>query len=468
MATFFIILLTDRRNMFVMLAIGFASAFAVYWVTDPRPQLPPDYAASFPVLLMVMAGGAFFKHGVERAVAIKVRQAYASLAGSIAHEMRHPLAQLKQSLYAMQRALPAPVTGAHSRMLTTQELNRLYEHIAQSELALQRGQQVITMAQDEVHDRPLNAGDLSLLRAGEMCARAIQEFGYEDAGQRAQLSLRVECDFVFRADEAVFLFVMFNLIRNAMANPGVQVQIVVDAGHVEVRDDGPGIAPEVQARLCQPFRGRGKAQGTGLGLAYCWRAMKAFGGTIGCSSMPGRSTTFRLHLPVATVDERELNRTAMLSKARALFDGRRLLVVDDDAAVRFLTRHKVASMGAVVDECADGAQALHMLAQHRYDLIVLDLQLPVLDGYALVERIRAGQQGIDPRLCIVACSNEPALVAQIKTRRAAIDGVVAKACWQRCATRCRPPWRVRLRSRSVRWWDVPCCWRTTTPASEEP
>ncbi len=430
MATFFIVLLTDRRNMLVMLAIGFASAFAAFWVTEPHPEVPLDYAARLPVLLMVVAGGAFFKHGVERAVAIKVRQAYASLANSIAHEMRHPLRQLEHSLSAMQLALPAPITGTHSKMLTSEELNRLYELIAQSELAVQRSLQVTAMALDEVHDRSLSAGTFSLLMAGEACARAIEEYDYEDAAQRNQVSLRVDCDFVFRADKTAFLFAMYNLIKSALANPGVRVQIVVDAGQVDVRNDGPGMSPEVQARLYQPFRGRGKAHGTGLGLAYCWRVMKAFGGTIACLSMPGRSTTFRLNLPVATVAERELERAAMLSRARALFDGRRLLVVDADAAVRLLTRYKIASIGAVVDECADGAQALLMLAQERYDLIVLDLKLPGLDGYALARRIRAGQLAIDPRMCIVACSNEPAVVAWIKTRKADMDGHVAWPCEQ--------------------------------------
>ena len=432
MAAFFIILLTDRRNMFVMLAVGFILAFGVYWVSEPSPQLPMDYVARLPILLVVVAGGTLFKHGVERAAAIKVRQAYASLAESIAHEMRNPLTQFKLSLEAFQRVLPVPTLEVERQELAAGDLNTLYEHIAQGELAVQRGLQVIAMTLDEVHDMPLNADGFSRLLAGETCARAVQEFGYEDATHRAQVSLRVECDFFFRADETAFLFVLFNLIKNALANPGVRVQIVVDAGQIEVRDDGPGIAPEVQARLFQPFYSQGKVGGTGLGLAYCARVMGAFGGSITCSSVPGQSTCYRLTLPLVTAAEREKELTTMLAKSRALFGGRRLLVVEDNAAVRFLTRHKLASMGAVVDECSDGEQALHMLAQQRYDLIVLDLHLPVMDGYALTKRIRAGQPGIDPQLCIVAYSGEPMAVAQIKTRKATMNGFVAKPSEQ-CA-----------------------------------
>ena len=426
MAVFFIMLISDRRNMIAMLLVGFASASALYWLTDPSPTLPINYVARLPILLLVVLGGSLFKLCIERATAERVRQAYASLAGSIAHEMRNPLAQVKCGLEAIQQALPTPTARAQVQECAPEQLDEIYRHLAQGELAVQRGLQVISMTLEEVHAKPMKPENFTLLRAGESCAKAVQEYGYEHATHRTQVSLRVDCDFVFKADETAFLFVLFNLIKNALANPGVKVQIVVDAGLVEVRDNGPGISPDVQARLFQPFHSQGKAGGTGLGLAYCWRVMKAFGGTIACSSVPGTSTCFSLVLPLATVAEREMERAKMLARARTLFDGRRILVVDDDAAVRFLTRHKLASIGAVVDECADGENALQTLTQQRYDLIVLDLNLPGLDGYALTKRIRAGESGIDRQICIVAQSSEPAAVAQIKTRKAAMDGFVAK------------------------------------------
>jgi two-component system CAI-1 autoinducer sensor kinase/phosphatase CqsS len=426
MAAILVLLLADWRNTVVILLCGMGLGTLLYIGMDTTPRMPEDYLGRWPILLVVVVGGSLFKHALERATAEKVRNAYASLAGSIAHEMRNPLGQLKFSLEGIQRGLPAPTTRTHLQALMADRLDEIYRHLAQGELAVQRGLQVISMTLEEVHAKPMKPENFTILRAGESCAKAVQEYGYEHATHRAQVSLRVDCDFVFKADETAFLFVLFNLIKNALANPGVKVQIVVDAGLVEVRDNGPGIAPEMQARLFQPFHSQGKAGGTGLGLAYCWRVMKAFGGTIACSSVPGTSTCFSLVLPLATVAEREMERAKMLAGARTLFDGRRILVVDDDAAVRFLTRHKLASIGAVVDECADGETALQMLTEQRYDLIVLDLNLPGLDGYALAKRIRAGESGIDRQICIVAQSSEPAAVAQIKTRKAAMDGFVAK------------------------------------------
>lgn len=426
MAATLVMLLADWRNMVVILVSGMALGTLLYMGTEPNPQMPVDYLPRLPVLLVMLLGGSLIKHALELAAAERVRQAYASLAGSIAHEMRNPLSQLKYGLEAIQQALPTPTARAQVQELAPEQQDAIYRHLAQGELAVQRGLQVISMTLEEVQAKPMKPANFTLLSAGETCAKAVQEYGYEDAAQRELVSLRVDGDFVFRADETAFLFVLFNLIKNALANPGARVKIVVDRGRVEVRDNGPGIAPEVQARLFEPFHSQGKVGGTGLGLAYCWRVMKAFGGTISCSSVPGKPTCFRLVLPLATVAEREMERMALFAKARTLFDGRRILLVDDDAAVRFLTRHKLASIGASVDECADGERALQMLAHQRYDLVVLDVNLPGCDGYALATRIRAGEAGIDRDICIVAHSSEPAAVAQIKTRKSAMDGFICK------------------------------------------
>jgi len=430
MAVFFTILFADRRNMLAMLAIGFATAAGLYWATDPHPKLPIDYVARLPTLLLTIVGGSLFKLALERATAERVRQAYASLAGSIAHEMRNPLGQLKYTLENIEKVLPPPTTKAQAQVLTQDDQNALYRYVAQGVAAVQRGLQVVSMTLDEVHQKPLRSDSFLLLSAGDACTKAVEEFGYEDASQRARVSLHVERDFVFHGDETAFLFVLFNLIKNALAYPKLQLCITVEDGQVRVSDNGPGIPPAVLARRFQPFHTSGKKGGTGLGLSYCQRVMQAFGGRISCSSVLGESTCFTLKFPPVTAEESEALRNAALQQARELLAGRRLLVVDDQATLRAVTRQKLVLTGAILDECSDGEQALVMLAHNRYDLMVLDLNMPGLDGYEVTERIRAGHSGIDRSLRIVAHSSEPAAEAEIKTRRAGMDGFVAKPCEQ--------------------------------------
>lgn len=413
-----------------MLIVGFSTAAGFYWATDPNPVLPMDYVARLPIVLLVLVGGSLFKLSVERATAERVREAYASLAGSIAREMRNPLGQLKYTLENIQNALPSPTTKAQAQVITQENQDVLYRHLAQGELAVQRGLQVISMTLDEVHQKPLPSDSFALLNAGEGCKKAVEEYGYEDDSQRSRVSLHVERDFVFRGDETAFLFVLFNLIKNALAYPQLQLRITVDAGEVQVSDNGPGIPPAVLARLFQPFHTSGKKGGTGLGLSYCQRVMQALGGRIRCSSVLGESTCFTLSFPPVGKAESEAFLDAALVQARESLKGRRLLVVDDQAALRAATCHKLAPTGALVDECADGLEALAMLARNRYDLVVLDLNMPGLDGYEVVERIRAGEPGIDRNLRIVAHSSEPAALTQVKTRKAGMNGFVPKPCDQ--------------------------------------
>ena len=108
-------------------------------------------------------------------------------------------------------------------------------------------------------------------------------------------------DFDFRGDETAYLFVLFNLIKNALyymaLDPGARITITVADNQVKVHDTGPGVAPDALARLFQPFATVGKAGGTGLGLAYCCRVMQAFGGEIECESVLGEYTQFTLSFP---------------------------------------------------------------------------------------------------------------------------------------------------------------------------
>ena len=434
MAAFFVMLITDWRNTIAMLVAGIGTAVLLYVALDPDPRIPADYVARLPMLILVVIGGSLFKYAGNQAAAEKMRQAYASIAGSIAHEMRNPLGQLKHSLEGMQRALPLPTTVAPAHALGTRELDDLYRYLAQSDLAVKRGLQVIAMTLDEVNAKPVDTAAFSYLSAAEATGKAVQEYVFESAADRDNVNLRVVGDFSFRGDETAYLFVLFNLIKNALyylpAHPNARVTITVGHHQVRVHDTGPGVPADVLARLFQPFNSAGKSGGTGLGLAYCRRVMRAFGGDISCESVLGAYTEFILRFPPVGDKESETYRANVLERARTAFAGKRLLIVDDDAAQRITTRHKLAPLDVQVDQAADGARALEALVKHRYDLVLLDLNMPVLDGYAVATRIRQGEAPANRNVRIVAYTNEPAHLASVKTQKAGMDGFVSKPCAQ--------------------------------------
>lgn len=430
----FLVLLTDWRNTLVMLIAGTAIAVAIYIATSPDPRIPMDLVAQLPAFALIVIGGNLFKFSTEQIDAERKLRATQALAGSIAHEMRHPLAQLKHSLESMQQALPAPATGSQPQLLGAREVDALYRHMAQSEIAVERGLQVIAMTLDEVSAKPLDTAGFTHLSAADATRQAVQEYGYETEEARSRVSVEVLEDFSFRGDETAYLFVLFNLIKNALyylaVHPQARMSITVGQHQVKVRDSGPGIAPEMLAGLFEPFRSVGKSGGTGLGLAYCQRVMRAFGGKIDCASVMGEFTEFTLSFPPVKDEESEANRLALLAGARSAFQGKRLLLVDDDAALRMTTRHKLQPLGMAIDEAADGQRALQLLAKERYDLVLLDLTMPVLDGYTLAQKVRQGQVPINSNVPIVAHTSEPAHLASVKARTAGMDGFVSKPCGQ--------------------------------------
>jgi two-component system, CAI-1 autoinducer sensor kinase/phosphatase CqsS len=434
LVVFLLILLADWRNMIVMLVVGFASGAALYAATDPSPTLPMSYVARLPVLIAAVIGGSLFKFALERATAEKVRHAYASLAGSIAHEMRNPLAQLKHSLEHIQQALPAPSVNAQPQAIDAESVDLLYKHLADGEIAVKRGLQVVAMTLDEVNAKPLDPAGFAYLSAADVCRKAMDEYGHESEDLRSKVSLDVVRDFIFRGDETAYVFVLFNLIKNALYYSSLQsdVSLVIRVADdkVAVQDNGPGIPPDVIAGLFEPFATRGKRGGTGLGLAYCLRVMRAFGGRITCESVLGEYTQFTMSFPPVNAQEREAQRLVALAEAKQVFAGRRLLVVDDDAALRTMTRHKLLALGATIDEAADGHQAKALLGGSNYALVLLDLNMPGMDGYALAEEIRAGFSPQNQGVCIVAHTSEPAHLARVKTAKAGIDGFVSKPCDQ--------------------------------------
>jgi two-component system CAI-1 autoinducer sensor kinase/phosphatase CqsS len=430
----FLVLVTDWRNTLVMLALGTAMAAGFYYVTTDAPMIPIDLIAQLPAFALIVIGGNLFKFSTEQIDAERKLRATQALAGSIAHEMRNPLSQIRHNLERMQQSLPQPSTTPQPQTLDIRQVEDLYRHLAESELAVSRGLQVIAMTLDEVSAKPLDGDSFFFLSAADVCRKAVREYGYESEEDRQRVHVEVLEDFTFRGDETAYLFVLFNLIKNALyylpLRDDGKVTITVDRQQVKVRDNGPGVSPDLVPRIFEPFRSTGKSGGTGLGLAYCQRVTRAFGGEISCQSVLGESTEFTMRLPPVSPEEAQAHSTATVDAARATFRGKRLLVVDDDAALRTTTRHKLRVLDAQVDEAANGYQALELLARHQYDLIVLDLNMPGLDGYALAERIRRGEVPANRDVCIVAHTSEPAHLASVKTQKAGMDSFVSKPCAQ--------------------------------------
>ena len=192
--------------------------------------------------------------------------------------------------------------------------------------------------------------------------------------------------------------VLLNLLSNAVKfTESGEVVLTVSADgdelHFAVRDTGIGLTPAGIGRLFQSFSQADssttrKYGGTGLGLAISKRLAELMGGTMWVESAgPGRGATFHFTLRAPAADSPEIDRREFIGPQPAL-RGKRMLVVDDNATNRRILALQAAKWGMAVLETGHPAQALEMLGSDRFDLAIVDMHMPGMDGTALARHIR--------------------------------------------------------------------------------
>jgi signal transduction histidine kinase len=206
-----------------------------------------------------------------------------------------------------------------------------------------------------------------------------------------------------RGDFARLQQIVCNLLSNAIkfTHAGGQVEVCLarrnDEVEISIADSGQGIKPEFLPLVFDRFRQEDgsisrRHGGLGLGLAIVRHLVELHAGTVDADSAgEGKGAQFTVRLPVreATAIPRAVEVPAGGMATAALLTGVRLLVVDDDPGARELISGMLAGFGAEVSVAESGQAALTLLFAQRPDVLIADLGMPAMDGYALIEQVRA-------------------------------------------------------------------------------
>jgi PAS domain S-box-containing protein len=217
-----------------------------------------------------------------------------------------------------------------------------------------------------------------------------------------------------RADRDRIQHILMNVIGNAVkfTRDGqivIQVETDEQAGQlpelqITVSDTGIGMTEELQEQIFDDFMTGDSSYdrdvgGTGLGLGIAQRFVKALGGRIDVASSVGQGSTFSIRFPIEPIDAPDPK--IAQRKPVAQPKGSAILLVEDNEINRVVAREMLTAAGHLVTEAHNGAEAVEIAQDIRFDLILMDISMPVLDGRGATRAIRAGQ-GVNAKTAIVA------------------------------------------------------------------
>jgi len=341
---------------------------------------------------------------------------------TLAHELRNPLAPIVTGLELLKRADDANIAGE-----TRATMERQVRHM-------------VRLIDDLLDMSRISRGKLQLKRSvadfGEVAKSAVEAVRplLDELEHRLALSLPDRRTLI-DADSHRLAQVISNLLTNAARYTprGGRIRLaalVLDRElEIQVSDTGIGIAPELQQRIFEMFAQvdpavHGSGGGLGIGLALVRSLVELHGGTVGVhSGGENQGSCFVVRLPIV-VAPRDLPRPVAEHPARRRAGRYRVLVVDDNRDAKETLSRLIRMLGHQVETASDGAEAIGAAESFQPEIVVMDLGMPVMDGFEAAKRIR--QQPWGTGMMLVAATGWGQDHDKQRTRVAGFDHHLVK------------------------------------------
>ncbi|MCP4717410.1 MAG: response regulator, partial [Deltaproteobacteria bacterium] len=355
----------------------------------------------------------------EKEKAVKANKAKSEFLANMSHELRTPL----NAVIGFSELLSA---------MAVEQKQRSYTQSIRT-----AGKSLLTLINDILDLSKIESGMMEIKYAPvnpRMIFNEIQQIFHEKL-TRKNLAYITDIDeslpTLLTLDETRLRQILLNLVGNAVKftadghiklsakqaakthQPGLsartpgQINLVIS-----VEDTGIGIPPQEQARIFQPFTQQSGQSireygGTGLGLSICKRLTQMMKGRISVTSQPGKGSCFKLVLENVTVPSAEpvTRPDQSFNLDNISFETARVLVADDVESNRRLLQEMLPRVNLVVLTAENGQEALHIAGEHMPDVIIMDIKMPVMDGYEAAKSLKNRPKTKDIPIIVLSASS---------------------------------------------------------------
>ena len=322
----------------------------------------------------------------------------------VSHELKTPLTSIKGFLQNLLDGLTGPLNEKQQRYLSRM---------------LDNSDRLIRMIEALLDRTRIQSGRLDLVPVeidlGPCVVDAVEQLRLLAQAKQQTLEAVVSSSpLMVWADRDRLIQIITNLVQNAVkfTPEGGSIMVTVRQENqtlagVSVRDTGPGIPPEFLDQIFDPFfrvkQVRSGTKGLGLGLSIVRTLVELQGGTIAARSEPGQGAELSFTIPLLP--------TIAMPRGAASAVAPRILVVEGDPDIRQLLQDRLVAMGYRVQSVVDGARAAEAVQTETFDGMILDIDIPAIDGADVLRHVRKWDQQIPIVMVTASDSKESAVRA---------------------------------------------------------